>query len=70
MLYLPEEQSTSVVTDEILVTLAPILDQLEELHLTGCPKITHNGVLAILATNTRGILSLGLEGVSSLFVRE
>ena len=52
------------------MTLAPILDQLEELHLTGCPKITHNGVLAILATNTRGILTLGLEGVSSLFVRE
>ena len=52
------------------MTLAPILDQLEELHLTGCHKITHNGVLAILATNTRGVLSLELGGVSSLFVRE
>ena len=70
ILYLLAKQSSSVVTDEILTTLAPILDQLEELHLTGCPKITHNGVLAILATNTRGILGLGLEGISSLFVRE
>ncbi|KAF8635641.1 hypothetical protein AX15_000276 [Amanita polypyramis BW_CC] len=60
-------KASSVVTDEILVTLSPMLDQLEELHLAGCPKVTHQGVLSVLSSNTRGIVGLRLEGISPRF---
>jgi hypothetical protein len=42
--------------------------ELEELHLAGCPKATHRGVGAIVSSNSRGIISLGLEGLSPAFV--
>ncbi|KAK2460845.1 hypothetical protein APHAL10511_007315 [Amanita phalloides] len=58
---------SSVVTDEVLVTLAPTLDRLEELQLTGCPKVTHHGVLAVLSVNTQGMIGLWLEGISPRF---
>ncbi|KAF8639215.1 hypothetical protein AX17_001700 [Amanita inopinata Kibby_2008] len=60
-------KASPVVTDEVLVSLATSLTQLEELHLAGCPKVTHQGVWAILSSNTEGIVGLRLEGVSSRF---
>jgi hypothetical protein len=48
--------------------LAPNLANLRELFLTGCPKVTHRGVWAILSNNAAGIINLGLEGVSPNFV--
>ena len=41
---------------------------LEHLSLTGCPKVTHHGVWAIVSSSTNGILGLALEGVWHRFV--
>jgi len=63
-------QASPLVTDALLTTIAPHIPHLEHLHLAGCPKVTHDGVSALLrANNEGGVLSLGLEGLSSSFVR-
>ena len=61
-------QASAVVTDELLVSLGLTLDQLEEFHLAGCPRVTHQGILAVLAGNIQGIVELRLEGLSRRFV--
>ncbi|KAF9453370.1 hypothetical protein P691DRAFT_801191 [Macrolepiota fuliginosa MF-IS2] len=53
-----------LITDDVLIRMAPSLKNLEFLHLTGCPKVTHQGIRAVLAENEAGIMNLGLEGVS------
>ncbi|CAL1710132.1 unnamed protein product [Somion occarium] len=60
-------KSSTRVNDELLATLAPNLTNLEHLYLVGCPKVTHKGVLSVLASNTPGIRGLGMEGLSSTF---
>lgn len=60
---------TSIVTDTLLQTMASSLCQLKKLHLAGCPKITHRGIIELLGPNTAGIKDLALEGVSPSFVR-
>lgn len=61
-------QSTSLVQDEVLETLAPNLANLEHLYLVGCPKVTHDGIFKVLAASSRGVLGLGIEALSSTFV--
>lgn len=41
---------------------------LEYLYLVGCPKVTHQGVWAVISKAEAGLKGLGLEGVSSSFV--
>ncbi|KAF8816309.1 hypothetical protein BYT27DRAFT_7184152 [Phlegmacium glaucopus] len=60
-------KASSILTDRILEAIAPSLVNLEYLNLTGCPKVTNHGVWAIVSSSTKGILELGLEGVSSKF---
>lgn len=48
--------------------LAPHLTNLTHLYLVGCPKLTHEGLWAVISANTRGIRGLGLEALSSTFV--
>ncbi|KAJ3494635.1 hypothetical protein NLJ89_g10769 [Agrocybe chaxingu] len=60
-------KSSRIVTDSVLETLAPSLVNLDHLHITGCPKVTHRGVWALVSTNQSGLKGLGLEGVSLAF---
>lgn len=61
-------QASSILTDGILEAIAPSLVNLEHLNLTGCPKVTHHGVWAIVSSSTIGIVGLALEGVWHRFV--
>ncbi|KAJ7653893.1 hypothetical protein DFH06DRAFT_1416621 [Mycena polygramma] len=56
-----------LVTDGVLEELAPSLAQLEQFSITGCPRVTHAGIWAILAQNTAGLRVLGLEGLAVKF---
>ncbi|KAH7910379.1 hypothetical protein BJ138DRAFT_1173181 [Hygrophoropsis aurantiaca] len=60
-------KSSSLITDALLESIAPNLVELDHLHLIGCPKITHEGVGAIVSTNRSGLIALGLESFSSSF---
>ncbi|EIN14624.1 hypothetical protein PUNSTDRAFT_56361 [Punctularia strigosozonata HHB-11173 SS5] len=60
-------KASNLITDELLTTLAVYVPGLEEFQLVGCPKVTHSGVAAVVSASQRGIKSLGLEGVSSVF---
>ncbi|KAH8829135.1 hypothetical protein DL96DRAFT_1814408 [Flagelloscypha sp. PMI_526] len=60
-------KSSSVVSDQLLISLAPNLASLESLYLTGCVKVTEDSVLTLLSFNHAGIRNLGLEGVSTQF---
>ncbi|KAI0719750.1 hypothetical protein C8T65DRAFT_33830 [Cerioporus squamosus] len=60
-------KSSTRVNDSVLLQLAPHLTNLEYLYLVGCPKVTHEGLWAVLSHNYRGIVGLGLEGVSTAF---
>ncbi|KAH8102069.1 hypothetical protein BXZ70DRAFT_1016133, partial [Cristinia sonorae] len=55
------------VNDDLLKEIAPHLFNLEELHLLGCHKITHQGLLALVSSNSRGLVSLGAEALSPTF---
>ncbi|KAI5119999.1 hypothetical protein M0805_004442 [Coniferiporia weirii] len=59
---------TSVVTDASLKAMAPALSSLEHIHIAGCPKVTHHGIIEILSANASGVRDLALEGVSPSFV--
>ena len=61
------QQLSNLVSDATLKGLPP-LPKLEHLHLIGCPKVTQNGVMAVIDANITGIISLGLEGLSPQFV--
>ncbi|EAU85752.2 hypothetical protein CC1G_04969 [Coprinopsis cinerea okayama7 len=60
-------KTSPVVNDSVLETLAPLLVNLEQLYLTGCPKVTERGIISILNANKAGLTALGLEGVSPKF---
>ena len=62
-------QSSSAVTDSFLQRISEDLSGLDELHLTGCQRVTHEGLSAALLCNKNGIKKLGIESVSSLLVR-
>lgn len=75
-LYLPSPatepkraQSYSIITDERLERLAEDLSGLEELHLAGCRRVTHEGLIKVLHHNKNGIRKLSIENVSPLLVR-
>lgn len=59
-----------LITDDMLMRMAPFLKNLEFFHLTGCPKVTHKGVRAVLVESETGIVNLGLEGISPRLVRQ
>ncbi|EMD36761.1 hypothetical protein CERSUDRAFT_65561 [Gelatoporia subvermispora B] len=58
-------KTSTLVTDSMLSRISPHLPNLEQLHLIGCPRVSHDGILAILLASSRGINTLGLDGVSS-----
>ncbi|KXN87161.1 hypothetical protein AN958_09125 [Leucoagaricus sp. SymC.cos] len=53
-----------MITDDMLIRMAPYLKNLEVLHLTGCPKVTHKGLRVVLEESERGVRNLALESVS------
>jgi hypothetical protein len=57
------------VTDGVLESLAPSLAHLEQFSITGCPRVTHVGIWAVLAHNDAGLRVLALEGLAARFVR-
>ncbi|KIJ91199.1 hypothetical protein K443DRAFT_115368 [Laccaria amethystina LaAM-08-1] len=57
--------SSHIVTDKLLEKLAPSLANVTHLNFTGCLKVTHRGVWAIISS-TR-IRTLQLKGVSVKF---
>ncbi|KAI9060041.1 hypothetical protein FKP32DRAFT_1613869 [Trametes sanguinea] len=60
-------KSSTRVTDGVLHQIAPHMPNLEYLYLVGCPKVTHEGLWAVLSSIYKGIVGLGLEGVSTAF---
>lgn len=64
-----ETQSSTAVTDALLEQISGNLSSLDELHLTGCRKVTHEGLVNALRHNKNGIKSLTIESVSPSFVR-
>ncbi|KAJ6545360.1 hypothetical protein B0H19DRAFT_955195 [Mycena capillaripes] len=56
-----------LVTDSVLEALAPSLAHLEQFSITGCPRVTHLGIWAVLAHNAAGLCILGLEGLAVKF---
>ncbi|KAE9407959.1 hypothetical protein BT96DRAFT_743267, partial [Gymnopus androsaceus JB14] len=60
-------KTSPLITDAKLELLAPQLTQLEHFYLTGCSRVTHDGINSILSANENGIVSLGLEGLSPKF---
>ncbi|KAF7343023.1 F-box domain-containing protein [Mycena venus] len=63
-------QTSPLVTDSVLEALAPNLAQLKQFSLTGCLRVTHRGVWAVLSANTAGGLRvLALEGLAAKFLR-
>lgn len=61
-------QSSTRVTDGVLHDIAPHIINLEYLYLVGCPKVTHEGLSAALSGIYKGIVGLGMEGLSTAFV--
>ncbi|KAF8902526.1 hypothetical protein CPB84DRAFT_1814867 [Gymnopilus junonius] len=60
-------KASTIITDSLLESIAPYLVNLDHLNLTGCPKVTHRGVWALVSPNVDGLVGLGLEGVSPKF---
>ncbi|KAJ3988777.1 hypothetical protein F5890DRAFT_1402401 [Lentinula detonsa] len=60
-------KTSPIITDAKLELVAPYLSRLKHFHLTGCSKVTHEGIESILSANSDGIVSLGLEGLSPNF---
>ncbi|KAF7299495.1 F-box domain-containing protein [Mycena indigotica] len=57
------------IDDAVLKNIAPNVPLLEQLSLTGCPAISHEGISAMLSHNVVGIRSLSLEGLPKKFVQ-
>lgn len=66
--YFSWPRSSTLVTDNLFSLLAPDLAHLEDFHLIGCTKLTHAGVITVLAANETGVTNLGLEGLPASFV--
>ncbi|KAG2362343.1 hypothetical protein BDR07DRAFT_1451206 [Suillus spraguei] len=60
-------QTSSLITDTLLESLAPSMTELDQLSIIGCPKVTHRGIDKILSTNRDGLTGIGLEGLSPAF---
>jgi hypothetical protein len=60
-------KSTNVITDDLMKSIVPSLVSLQQLHLTGCPRLTHQGVLPFLYGTQFGLEALSLEGLSRGF---
>lgn len=60
-------KASSLVTDGLLADIAPQIPNLKQLHIAGSPKVTKQGILAILNANAAGIETLALEGLSAKF---
>ncbi|VDB86402.1 unnamed protein product [Peniophora sp. CBMAI 1063] len=60
-------KDTRLFDDVLLEEMAKHLPSLERLSLVGCPKATHKGVGALIKQNVRGVLALGLEGITPAF---
>ncbi|KAJ7678640.1 hypothetical protein B0H17DRAFT_1078284 [Mycena rosella] len=56
-----------LVTDNVLEALAPGLMHLEQFSITGCPRVSHLGIWAVVSQNSTGLRALGLEGLSQRF---
>ncbi|CAK5282490.1 unnamed protein product [Mycena citricolor] len=56
-----------LVTDAVLVALAPHLVNLEQFAIMGCPRVTPAGVCAVLEASLLGMTSLALEGLAPKF---
>lgn len=61
-------QTSPLVTDALLQSMAPDLAALKHLHIVGCPKVTHSGIWPLISSNTNGLVGLGLENLSQSFV--
>lgn len=48
--------------------MATNLTMLEHLHIVGCTKVTHKGVWGLISENANGLVGLGLENLSHMFV--
>ncbi|KAF9645469.1 hypothetical protein BDM02DRAFT_3181243 [Thelephora ganbajun] len=59
-------KSSSAVTDALLEQISGDLSGLDELHLTGCQRVTHEGLTKALHHNKNGIKSLSIESISPL----
>ncbi|KAG1719184.1 hypothetical protein EDB19DRAFT_1787029 [Suillus lakei] len=60
-------QTSSLITDALLESLAPSMTELDQLFIIGCPKVTHRSIGEIVSTNRNGITSIGLERLSPAF---
>ncbi|KAJ7594368.1 hypothetical protein C8J56DRAFT_435686 [Mycena floridula] len=60
-------KSSPLVTDPLLKQLAPDLCYLDHLSITGCPKVTQEGILEVIRGNVDGLKGLALEGLSPRF---
>ncbi|TBU47149.1 hypothetical protein BD309DRAFT_1057210 [Dichomitus squalens] len=60
-------KSSTRLNDGVLHEIAPHVTNLEHIYLVGCPKVTHDGLWALLSTNYKGIVGLGMEGLSTAF---
>ncbi|KAJ3887601.1 hypothetical protein GG344DRAFT_90404 [Lentinula edodes] len=60
-------KTSPILTNAKLELLAPYLSRLEHFHLTGCSRVTQDGIESVLSANEDGIVSLDLEGLSPKF---
>ncbi|KAG2159315.1 uncharacterized protein EDB93DRAFT_1115004 [Suillus bovinus] len=60
-------QTSSLITDTLLESLAPSMTDLDHLSIIGCPKVTHRGIGEIVSTNRNGLVGIGLERLSPAF---
>ncbi|KAI0708567.1 hypothetical protein C8Q76DRAFT_626883 [Earliella scabrosa] len=63
----PSATSSTRINDGVLHAIAPYTTNLESVYFVGCPKLTHEGVWALLSTNYKGPVALGMEGLSTAF---
>ena len=62
-------QSSTRINDGVLHDIAKYTTNLEYVNFVGCSKLTHEGLWTLLSTNYKGIVGLGMEGLSTAFVR-
>ncbi|KAF7967513.1 hypothetical protein HWV62_34040 [Athelia sp. TMB] len=59
--------TSGLITDDLLESIGPNLKALRHLNVLGCPRVTYRGIWGIISGNTDGIMSLGLQNLSSAF---
>ncbi|KAH9924988.1 uncharacterized protein BXZ73DRAFT_91166 [Epithele typhae] len=60
-------QSSPRINDEVVASIAPYVTNLEYIYFVGCPKLTHDGLWTLLSGNYKGVVGLGMEGLSTAF---